>query len=182
MRGDPWNEQRVELLSKLWAEGMTANVIAERLGGLSRSAVLGKVFRLRLHPVEARKALSKAVVSPNRRRSRRRTVVQPVPRPSRRRMTLLELTNDCCRWPSGDPGTPSFFFCGTPEADFARGMPYCPRHAQIAYPAQRAATAANGPATAIRQFSPSMSAREHLAVIAIIESPRLVPAVQQERR
>jgi hypothetical protein len=40
-----WTEQKLALLKTLWAEGKTASAIAESLGGVSRSAVLGKVFR-----------------------------------------------------------------------------------------------------------------------------------------
>lgn len=43
-----WTEERVEQLKALWTEGLTATQIAERLGGLSRNAVLGKVNRLGL--------------------------------------------------------------------------------------------------------------------------------------
>jgi hypothetical protein len=49
--------------------------------------------------------------------------------------SLLELTNITCRWPHGRPGTDRFFFCGAPEADLERGIPYCARHMQRAYPA-----------------------------------------------
>jgi GcrA cell cycle regulator len=44
-----WNDQRVETLKKLWAEGLSASQIAMRLGAdLSRNAVIGKVHRLGL--------------------------------------------------------------------------------------------------------------------------------------
>ena len=43
-----WSEERVELLTKLWAEGLSASQIAARLGGVSRNAVIGKVHRLGL--------------------------------------------------------------------------------------------------------------------------------------
>lgn len=43
-----WNSERIELLKKLWAEGHSASRIAARLDGLTRSAVIGKVHRLRL--------------------------------------------------------------------------------------------------------------------------------------
>jgi GcrA cell cycle regulator len=43
-----WNEERVELLRKLWAEGLSASQIAGRLGGVTRNAVIGKVHRLGL--------------------------------------------------------------------------------------------------------------------------------------
>lgn len=47
MRGKAWTAERIDLLRQLWAAGATANTIALRLGGMTRSAVLGKVFRLR---------------------------------------------------------------------------------------------------------------------------------------
>jgi GcrA cell cycle regulator len=43
-----WNDERVELLKKLWAEGLSASQIAGRLGDVTRNAVIGKVHRLGL--------------------------------------------------------------------------------------------------------------------------------------
>ncbi|PHP65479.1 GcrA cell cycle regulator [Zhengella mangrovi] len=43
-----WTDERVELLKKLWAEGLSASQIASQLGGVSRNAVIGKVHRLKL--------------------------------------------------------------------------------------------------------------------------------------
>ena len=43
-----WTEERVEILKKLWAEGLSASQIANRLGGVTRNAVIGKVHRLGL--------------------------------------------------------------------------------------------------------------------------------------
>ena len=43
-----WNDERVELLKKLWADGLSASQIAGRLGGVTRNAVIGKVHRLGL--------------------------------------------------------------------------------------------------------------------------------------
>jgi len=43
-----WTDERVELLSKLWSEGLSASQIAAQLGGVSRNAVIGKVHRLKL--------------------------------------------------------------------------------------------------------------------------------------
>src|SRR5271169_5059073 len=48
MQSEAWTVERVDLLRRLWGDGETAAAIAVRLGGMSRSAVLGKVFRLRL--------------------------------------------------------------------------------------------------------------------------------------
>lgn len=43
-----WTDERVELLKKLWNEGLSASQIAAQLGGVSRNAVIGKVHRLKL--------------------------------------------------------------------------------------------------------------------------------------
>ncbi|MFU1479337.1 GcrA family cell cycle regulator [Roseovarius sp. C7] len=43
-----WNDERVEILKKMWAEGQSASQIAKELGGVTRNAVIGKVHRLGL--------------------------------------------------------------------------------------------------------------------------------------
>ncbi len=43
-----WNDERVELLKTMWAEGKSASQIARELGGVTRNAVIGKVHRLGL--------------------------------------------------------------------------------------------------------------------------------------
>ena len=42
---------------------------------------------------------------------------------------VFALTPDACRWPSGDPGSPDFHFCGSPVAK----RPYCEHHRALAY-------------------------------------------------
>ncbi|HVU80323.1 MAG TPA: GcrA family cell cycle regulator [Candidatus Paceibacterota bacterium] len=43
-----WTEDRVDLLKQLWNGGLSASAIAERLGGVTNNAVMGKVHRLEL--------------------------------------------------------------------------------------------------------------------------------------
>src|SRR5688500_652792 len=43
-----WTEARVEILKKLWQDGLSASQIAKQLGGVTRNAVIGKVHRLGL--------------------------------------------------------------------------------------------------------------------------------------
>ncbi len=50
--------------------------------------------------------------------------------PMSQRKTLLELTEDTCHWPVGDPGSPDFFFCGGKSL---QSLPYCAHHSRIAY-------------------------------------------------
>ena len=46
--GATWTDERVELLKKLWTEGLSASQIAAELGNVTRNAVIGKVHRLGL--------------------------------------------------------------------------------------------------------------------------------------
>lgn len=55
-----WTDERVELLRKLWSEGLSASQIAAQLGGVSRNAVIGKVHRLKLS------SRGRATPAPNR--------------------------------------------------------------------------------------------------------------------
>ena len=48
MTDSGWSDERVELLVRLWGEGLSASKIAARLGGITRNAVIGKVHRLGL--------------------------------------------------------------------------------------------------------------------------------------
>lgn len=43
-----WTPERVEMLTRLWAEGLSARQIAAKLGGVTRNAVIGKAHRLNL--------------------------------------------------------------------------------------------------------------------------------------
>jgi GcrA cell cycle regulator len=123
-----WTQARIGELKRLWSAGQTADAIGTALGGITRSAVLGKVFRLRL-------------LAQNRKRSapgdppvRRRAGKAPPPVETKaQRKTLLDLTNECCRWPYGELGERRYFFCGAAGADVARGIPYCPHHMARAY-------------------------------------------------
>ena len=46
--GATWTEERVEILKKLWSEGLSASQIAAEIGSVTRNAVIGKVHRLGL--------------------------------------------------------------------------------------------------------------------------------------
>jgi len=110
MRNDSWTAEQVALLRKLWAEGKTAVAIGARLGGLSRSAVLGKVFRLRLRGADAAGAAKtkqcaaadsqgkKNAAPARRRRGGRPKRARSPPAKRTQHKTLLELTNNTCRW------------------------------------------------------------------------------------
>jgi GcrA cell cycle regulator len=151
-----WNDERVELLKKLWADGLSCSHIAGELGGVTRNAVIGKLHRLGL----SGRARSGPFSAPRPRKVRSRVhMLRPrVARPSMRASTMLlhafdydvapepempdniipigqrrtlgELTEATCRWPIGDPGSCDFFFCG---GHTVSTLPYCVYHSRIAY-------------------------------------------------
>jgi GcrA cell cycle regulator len=148
-----WNDERVELLKKLWNDGLSASQIAAELGGITRNAVIGKVHRLGLSG--RAKSPSSTVPRPRKprapshilrigRSTRGNTALAPIyeldiePEPELieniipigQRCNLLELNEEKCRWPIGDPGTPEFFFCGGRSIE---GLPYCGYHSRVAY-------------------------------------------------
>ena len=43
-----WTHDKIELLKKLWEDGLTASRIALELGDMTRNAVIGKAHRLGL--------------------------------------------------------------------------------------------------------------------------------------
>src|ERR1043165_8904037 len=120
-----WTDDRVELLKRLWADGLSASQIAGELGGITRNAVIGKVHRLGLS------GRAKAPSSPRPRRPHA-PAREPIENimPIGQRCTLLELNEEKCHWPIGDPGQPDFFFCG---GKTTTGTPYCGYHGRVAY-------------------------------------------------
>jgi GcrA cell cycle regulator len=156
MRGAAWDDETLDLLKRLWREGKTATAIGARLGGMSRSAVMGKIHRLRLGAAKAGKGTKSPKAKakrPLKAETEKSSTTAQHPTPLRRRRghkitdtseelrptagpgrkTLFELTNTCCRWPLGRQGGKGFFFCGAIEADLESGRPYCERHMRRAY-------------------------------------------------
>lgn len=155
-----WTDERVELLRKLWSEGLSASQIAAQLGGVSRNAVIGKVHRLKLSgrgratasAPRAKKASAgpaKTTVRPTRTITASigatalqvqfdaepvaRQVMRPVQNvvvPISRRLELTQLTERTCKWPNGDPLAEDFNFCGN---EVGESGPYCGYHSRLAY-------------------------------------------------
>ncbi len=155
-----WTEDRVSKLAKLWADGLSASQVAAELGGVTRNAVIGKVHRLglsaRAKPAgrsntggrrkpASRKGTGTGGYSTTSRMNRSKTgrttsdlIVKTKPKiaeevlqaPESLKLTLLELNESTCRWPTGDPTRPGFSFCGHKTSD---DKPYCGYHNKLAF-------------------------------------------------
>ncbi len=156
-----WTDERVELLKKLWSEGLSASQIAGELGGVTRNAVIGKVHRLGLSG--RAKAPQPQAQRPKKPLARPSTPVRdagqpvsigatalkaettPAPRPQAapqpsltslsdepliHNATVLQINEQTCKWPVGDPSSSDFHFCARRSET---GIPYCGYHARLAY-------------------------------------------------
>lgn len=149
-----WTEQRIELLTTLSQQGLSARDIAARLGGVTRDAVIGKLYRIN-RPAAAKTPPDRVNIRPSRAKAAPTvqveapiapTVIAPAPAPAPTPVAVIigqashnhdevgsavltALQPHMCRWPFGDPTSNSFRFCGAT----ADGGSYCGRHAAVAY-------------------------------------------------
>ena len=85
-----WTKTKVEKLSKLWGQGLSARDIANKLGDISRNAVIGKANRLGL----SKKNSSNGVKTKKKEIS----------------ISSLVPNMNGCKWPIGHPGDDDFIF------------------------------------------------------------------------
>jgi GcrA cell cycle regulator len=141
-----WTDERVELLKSHFAAGLTCREIAGEIG-VSRNAVIGKLSRLNLMRENDRKARRPArddAAKGPRPKSGPRLQYQllkamygePPPASDDEPIynahccSLLELSEQRCRWPLSTPGAEDFRFCGNTPVE---GLPYCAGHSRLAY-------------------------------------------------
>jgi GcrA cell cycle regulator len=165
-----WNDERISALTRLWKQGYSAAQVARELGGVSRSAVIGKIHRLGIAGREAPsrpRAISSRVAATPRATShgeRRTTTLQPQRRPAPRSepfevaptATLTSLTEHGCRWPIGDPGEDSFGFCGRLRT--GRGA-YCQGHTPMSLGRRLAAIPAKQIDHLVGRYGDTLAAR-----------------------
>ena len=170
-----WNDERVDLLKKLWAEGLSASQVAGRIRGITGNAVIGKINRLGL---AGRDRVSRMKSAPQKKQVRRTgkwsengtngrvplrksqwqqhldtrpsepsAAVVEAPIPLTQRRTILTVETGECRWPSGDPQEADFHLCGGKSLP---GLSYCECHARRAFntaPPSEKATPRRSPIT-----------------------------------
>ncbi len=175
-----WNDERVELLKKLWSEGLSASQIAGRLGSVTRNAVIGKVHRLGLSGRATTSRMKShrprtRVAAPAKRLAKPRFAnvgntalqriyqadiepyVPPVEEltiPLAERKTIQTLLENHCRWPIGDPQEADFHFCGKNKVT---GLPYCEFHARRAFQPPQARRSGGNPNYKRDLFRPALA-------------------------
>lgn len=150
-----WSDDLVERLSVLWAAGKSASEIAAAILEdtsirLSRNAVIGKARRMNLErrgnggnyngngrpkPIKKHRSQNAGAVIQHLRRAPPKIKPEPyvVAEPvdiAPHMLSVLELTDQTCKYGIGDVGEPGFGFCGHEPAP---GKPYCPAHCALTY-------------------------------------------------
>ena len=135
-----WNEKNIEILKENWGR-LTASAIAEKIGGMSRNAVIGKAHRLSLSAkIKTRNASNsfnakktnnefQSPVKRERKNKFKSLLIEKDFEPENPKQ-LEELDEKSCKWPIGHPNESSFYFCGrTSLKDFS----YCKLHLLYAF-------------------------------------------------
>lgn len=126
-----WTEEHIMELKALWGKGLSGSRIA-RILRMSRSAVLGKVGRLKLPPRSTTRSAHPCKVAP------KPAVPPPEPKPGvtieppltlkdGSRVTPITINDRMCHWPYGDPLDTGFHYCGRQAK---AGKLYCEGHDQ----------------------------------------------------
>ena len=119
-----WTEERLETLKILWNDGLSISQIGQKLG-VTRNAVAGKAHRIGLPKRQSPISVSGA---PLRKKTKKTEEVSELP--LRLALRKISWSRSKCAWPSGDPKTTDFSFCGEP---IEPGKPYCYEHCVLAY-------------------------------------------------
>lgn len=131
-----WTPKQIDQLRVLWAEGLSTRIIAQRIGGgLTKNSVIGKAGRLKLSPRQnGRYGAGKGrgprpLFVPVGGRAPRKISFTPRPAPALRptplpppkiepdgppmlKLTILQLTEHTCKYPTGEATGGSQLFCG----------------------------------------------------------------------
>lgn len=141
-----WTDERIATLKQLWGAGLSASQIANRLGGLTRNAVIGKAHRLGL---PSRGPSTKPRKKPSSSRPKHSyqdarwangsepRAAAPTPKPvalppppapepvPAAMVAFADLEPHHCRYIPGEPAGEHTMCCGAPAV---LGKPYCEAH------------------------------------------------------
>ena len=126
-----WTDDRVEKLRELLDKGLSASQIAKELAeGVTRNAVIGKAHRMGLasRPSPVKSDPTKRTVAATKKTVEKKTSTRSSS--SGGKITILDLTESMCKWPTGHPGEKNFHFCGKHSQP---SFPYCATHCVEAY-------------------------------------------------
>ncbi len=146
-----WNEKRLKELEKYWCEDMLTTLEIAKIFGVSKNAIVGKIFRLNLKKgsknqeekvkskkvvAKPKKVASKPVAKKNVGQEKKgmqkqvavKSMVKLEEEPEYGKYRFDQLNQSKCFWPYGED---NFTFCGKPVAGYK--LQYCSEHFKEAY-------------------------------------------------
>ena len=132
-----WTDERVDELRARVGRGETGTEICVAMNAISRNAVVGKIYRMRLgRPAPFAKVSNGARVrrpaNPRpaiRRKAEPKMADEPATPVFVHPKYFMQLKACDCRWPGEGRGI-DMLYCGAPALE---GRPYCLAHCRIAY-------------------------------------------------
>ena len=134
-----WDENKINILRENWGT-MTASALAEKIGGVSRNAVIGKAHRLHLSAKLVKRSKinysnkinnfeSKNYEKRSRKNKFRSLLLDKNFEPSKN-LSLEDLTETTCKYMEGHPNEETASFCGRKTVE---KFSYCPLHLIVVF-------------------------------------------------
>ena len=133
-----WDEKRIQILRENWG-AMSAAALAEKIGGVSRNAVIGKAHRLNL---STKIKIKSATISTNNLKIKQKNINKKSRKfkftsllldknfEPAKNLSLEELTENHCKYMEGHPSDSDSSFCGRKTVD---KFSYCPLHLIVVF-------------------------------------------------
>ena len=136
-----WDDNKIEILRENWGK-MTASALAEKIGGVTRNAVIGKAHRLNLSAkIKKRSSISlKNNTDKDRlndltkgkrtRKQKFQSLLLDKNFEPAKNLSLEELSEDTCKYMELNPDEKNASFCGRKTVE---KFSYCPLHLMIVF-------------------------------------------------
>ena len=134
-----WDEKRIQILRENWG-AMSAAALAEKIGGVSRNAVIGKAHRLKLSGKIIKRPRASSSCNSNfeeknniQKRSRKvkfRSLLLDKNFEPAKNLSLEELNENTCKYMEGNPNEKDASFCGRKNVE---KFSYCPLHLMVVF-------------------------------------------------
>jgi len=134
-----WTVEKIDKLRQLWGKENTANQIAQIIGDVTRNAVIGKANRLNL----SNKLSPKSTINNSNNFHKKKPTNIPKGKKVKFKSLIIEknfepenpiqlekLNDNTCKWPTGHPNEPNFYFCGRKSLKY---FSYCKLHLLYAF-------------------------------------------------
>ena len=134
-----WTVDKIDKLKQLWGKGNTASQIAQIIGDVTRNAVIGKANRLNLSNKLSPKSTinnlnnfhkKKPTNIPKGKKVKFKSLIIEKNFEPENPIQLEELNDNTCKWPTGHPNEPNFYFCGRKSLKY---FSYCKLHLLYAF-------------------------------------------------